>query len=372
MGQEQREKGVEAPLVSVVIPTHRRADLLLRRALPSALGQTLQELEVIVVVDGADPETLVGLATVRDARVRVVALRENVGGAEARNVGIRQARAEWVALLDDDDEWLPHKLERQLRLAQASSWPWPIVACGWIARHGGTDSPQPVRFPDPGEALGDYLLASKSYYVRDCSFMSTLILTRRELLLRVPFTPGLPKHQDTDWLLRAGQGSGVGVEFLPEIAAIWYFEEGREQMSRTRDWRWSLDWARAHWRANRMSNHAYAGFIVTHLAPYVRRQREWQAVWPLFRELLVARPRAFEVLRYLRVLALPLGLRQTLRQVLDQVFGPVRLPVRLTVDQGQPFPTGSQEALSPALIGEGQRPTPHPASADKNSNARGG
>ncbi|ABF44086.1 glycosyl transferase, family 2 (plasmid) [Deinococcus geothermalis DSM 11300] len=324
MGQEQREKGVEAPLVSVVIPTHRRADLLLRRALPSALGQTLQELEVIVVVDGADPETLAGLATVRDARVRVVALRENVGGAEARNVGIRQARAEWVALLDDDDEWLPHKLERQWEAARRSPHRFPVLACGWIVRRPEYDTLSPVRLLEPGERIGDYLIARKTLLTPECGLTSTLLFARRELLLRMPFTPGLPKHQDWDWLLRVDRLEGVGFEILPETSAITYYGDGRPQMSNTIDWRWSLAWGKDHYRQGRLTNKAYVAFVVSQLAVQAAREGASEARWLLLREILAARPRAFELLRYVLIWGVPLRVRQVLRGAVQRFSLPVR------------------------------------------------
>ncbi|MEW6422617.1 MAG: glycosyltransferase family 2 protein [Deinococcota bacterium] len=311
------------PLVSVVIPTHRRADLLLRRALPSALEQTLRDLEVIVVVDGADPETLAGLARVGDSRLRVVVLPQNVGGAEARNVGIRQARAEWVALLDDDDEWLPHKLERQWEAAHRSPHRFPVLACGWIVRRPEYDTFNPAGPLDPGEPIGDYLIARKTLLTPECGLTSTLLFAPRELL-RVPFTPGLPKHQDWDWLLRVDGLEGVGFEILPEASAITYYGEGRPQMSNTTDWRRSLAWGKDHHRQGRLTNKAYVAFVVTQLAVQAAREGASEACWLLLREILAARPRAFELLRYVLIWGVPLRLRQVLRAAVNRLSLPVR------------------------------------------------
>jgi len=71
-------------LVSVIIPTRNRPQLVLR-AVRSALNQTYPHLEVIVVVDGPDPATKEALETVVDGRLRVVALDQSVGGSDARN-----------------------------------------------------------------------------------------------------------------------------------------------------------------------------------------------------------------------------------------------------------------------------------------------
>ncbi len=102
------------PELSVVIPSRNRWPLL-RRAIASALGQTGVELEVIVVDDGSTDGSREQLEALDDPRVRV--LRQARGGvAAARNRGIAQAGAPWVALLDDDDLWAAGKSRRQLDL----------------------------------------------------------------------------------------------------------------------------------------------------------------------------------------------------------------------------------------------------------------
>jgi glycosyltransferase involved in cell wall biosynthesis len=92
-------------IVSAVIPTRGRPELL-RRAVRSALAQTLREIEVVVVIDGEDSVTRLAMKewAQQDARVHVVALDVSVGGSDARNRGVDAASGEWIAFLDDDDE----------------------------------------------------------------------------------------------------------------------------------------------------------------------------------------------------------------------------------------------------------------------------
>lgn len=82
------------PLISVIIPTHNRPELLLRRGLKSALAQRYPDLEVLVVMDGPDPATAAALTTVQDARLRPLTLPHNQGPSAARNHGIQHARGE--------------------------------------------------------------------------------------------------------------------------------------------------------------------------------------------------------------------------------------------------------------------------------------
>jgi glycosyltransferase involved in cell wall biosynthesis len=116
-------------LVSVVIPTWRRAELLLSRSLPSILGQTHTNLDVHVVGDGADQATTDAMATVMDPRVRYTNRSRQsypddpykawlTSGSEAINAGLDTALGDWVCWCGDDDEFMPTYVERLLAAAE--------------------------------------------------------------------------------------------------------------------------------------------------------------------------------------------------------------------------------------------------------------
>lgn len=103
------------PTVSIVIATYRR-DETLRRAISSAVGQTYPLVEVVVVDDNANEawnNTVRGILS-DFPQVRLIVNGENKGSAETRNIGIRASSGEYVTFLDDDDVYLPDKLEKQL------------------------------------------------------------------------------------------------------------------------------------------------------------------------------------------------------------------------------------------------------------------
>jgi glycosyltransferase involved in cell wall biosynthesis len=118
------------PLVSVIIPTHNRRQLL-AEAVNSCLAQTFSDLEVIVVDDGSTDGTgeLVRERYARDPRVRYIWQR-NSERAFARNCGILAAKGDFVAFLDSDDVWLPNKLEKQMPLFAADP-AVNLVHCGY-------------------------------------------------------------------------------------------------------------------------------------------------------------------------------------------------------------------------------------------------
>jgi glycosyltransferase involved in cell wall biosynthesis len=97
--------------VSVIIPTYNRGSLI-TDAVESVLGQQVPRVEIIVVDDGSNDNTLQTLAPYRD---RIIIVQTNHGGApHARNAGIKVATGRYVAFLDSDDRYLPHKLAMQL------------------------------------------------------------------------------------------------------------------------------------------------------------------------------------------------------------------------------------------------------------------
>lgn len=97
------------PFFSVVIPTFNRAELL-REAVQSVLDQTFGDFELIVVDDHSTDDTAQVIRSFSDPRLSFLSNYRGRGGAGTRNAGIFRARGEWVAFLDDDDTWHPHKL----------------------------------------------------------------------------------------------------------------------------------------------------------------------------------------------------------------------------------------------------------------------
>src|SRR5262245_46961170 len=107
------------PKVSVIIPTHNRADFL-RDAIFSVLNQTFQDFEIIVVDDASTDNTSEVIGAFNDERIRYLRHDTNKGGSAARNTGILNSQCDYIAFLDDDDQWLPEKLAKQVDTLIAS------------------------------------------------------------------------------------------------------------------------------------------------------------------------------------------------------------------------------------------------------------
>jgi glycosyltransferase involved in cell wall biosynthesis len=305
-----------APLVSVVIPTTARPELV-TRALRSVLEQTIEEIEVVVVVDGPDEPTHSALGAIADPRLRIVALPESGGAPNARNVGVTHARAPWTALLDDDDEWFPDKLAIQLDIAQSTSVPMPIVACRLVNRTPRAEFVMPRRLPATGESLSEYLTVRRGLFHGDGFIQTSTILAPTELLRRVPFTVGLRRQQELDWTLRAVRQDGVELVFAEEPLVLWHQDEDRQRISLESPWEEQLDWLRQS--RPLFTPRAYAAHLMSVVTSMAAPTRSIKVFRTLLRDARRnGRPGVIDYLTFVQIWLIPPDLRRRLR---DAVLG---------------------------------------------------
>ncbi|WP_205752195.1 glycosyltransferase family 2 protein [Cryptosporangium phraense] len=307
---------MRSPQVSVVIPTRNRPDLVVR-AVRSALEQTLRDLEVIVVVDGPDPSTREALALVRDSRLRTIELEESGGAQNARNVGAQRAAGEWTAFLDDDDEWLPEKLTRQLEAAEASPYELPVVACRLYLRTPRADTVLPRRLPREGEPPSEYLTVRRGLFHGEGFIQTSTIMAPTSLLRRVPFTLGVRRAQELDWSLRCLELPGSGLVYADQPLVIWYADENRKRVSSEAPWRQSIEWLKE--TRQRVTPRAYAALAMSVVASMAATSRSPRVFFGLLGEAIKhGRPGVIDFVTYFQVWLLPAGLRRVLR---DRAIG---------------------------------------------------
>lgn len=195
----------EAGLVSVIVPVFNGARYL-AESLDSAFAQDYPQIEVIVVDDGSTDETPEILARYRH-RARVIR-QPNQGAAVARNVALQAARGEYLAFLDADDRWLPHKLRTQVTYLQRHPQ-LDLVYSAWVVVNGADQRQteivesvpehEPSIDPDRSGWIYNALLL-------DCIVHTTTVVMRRRLLKTVGmFDPELRRGQDYDFWLRASR-----------------------------------------------------------------------------------------------------------------------------------------------------------------------
>ncbi|WP_028575166.1 glycosyltransferase family 2 protein [Desulfonatronovibrio hydrogenovorans] len=194
--------------VSVIIPTFNRAGFL-KKAVDSVLGQTLADLELIVVDDGSEDATRQVLNSFNDKRLRYY-YQENRGVSAARNLGLDKARGKYAAFLDSDDYWLPKKLELQTRFMAQSGFRISQTQEIWI-RNGTRVNPMARHRQPCGwifEKSLELCLISPSCVVMDMG------LVRQGYR----FDESLPACEDFDLWLKISSVCRVGL--LPEALTV--------------------------------------------------------------------------------------------------------------------------------------------------------
>jgi glycosyltransferase involved in cell wall biosynthesis len=265
--------------VSVVIPAHNREQML-ARALGSVLAQSPAPEEIVVVDDASSDGTA---AVAEEMGARVIRHDRNRGEGAARNSGIEAATQPWVALLDSDDEWLPHHLGRLWAAREAH-----VLVASSCLRCG--DDPAADRFHGAARGRPLTLTSPAQIVFPENPVPASAVMIRREVALASGGYGDQRHCADFDLLLRClERGTGV---VLPDVGAIYHVHaqqvsQQREQMKAShtriacsyaqRDWfdsrqvrRWQAAVAWDMWRAEGGLRRAAALARPRHLPPLVR------------------------------------------------------------------------------------------------------
>jgi glycosyltransferase involved in cell wall biosynthesis len=183
------------PAVSVVLPTYNRADTL-KRSIQSVLSQSFTDFELIVVDDASRDESAEVVASFDDSRIKYVRNEFNLGGAGARNVGIRNARANLIAFQDSDDEWLPIKLERCLEELNKDDSLLGVYSAYWQIMGRNARYLPMICPPDWGEDMTEALLWG--------NFVGTptAVVYKDALNKCGGFDQKMPRYQDWELFIR--------------------------------------------------------------------------------------------------------------------------------------------------------------------------
>lgn len=192
--------------ISVILPTQNRAEML-PRSVKSVLSQTYKNLELTIVDDGSTDNTDEVIASFQDPRIRTIRHRKARGASAARNTGIANSKGEFVAFLDDDDEWLPMKLEKQERLLTQAPKTVGLIYC-WMDYFKGN------------RLVGEHHPELRGHVFPQVLDRQRLggcptLLVRREVLHEVGgFDESLPRGNDGDFIRRVCRC--YEVDYVPE------------------------------------------------------------------------------------------------------------------------------------------------------------
>lgn len=202
--------------VSVIIPTYNRSELL-KKAIESLENQSHQNFEIIIIDDCSTDDTAEVVRGMDDERIIYLRHDTNKGGSEARNTGIKQATGSFIGFLDSDDQWLPDKLERQLKQFEGQ----PDVGVVYTGVQVVDEHNQPTRKIVPaykGEIL-------PKLFESNCIDTTSSVLVKREVLDQVQgFDASLPSCQDWDLYIRLAQVTKF--DFVKESLVLFYHHSG--------------------------------------------------------------------------------------------------------------------------------------------------
>lgn len=207
---------------SVIIPLYNKAPHI-RRTLESVLAQTHQDFEVIVVDDGSTDGGGEIVAEIHDQRIHLVR-QENAGAAAARNKGIEEARFEYIAFLDADDEWLPHHLETMADLIKV------YPECGmYLTSYIEISNRKMLKFKKPlRKPVGWHCKMNFDDYldlvIKDNTFSTNTVCIPKSAFKYVGnFDLDISRGQDIDMWLRVA--ANFPVAFLNKKTAIYNLEQ---------------------------------------------------------------------------------------------------------------------------------------------------
>ncbi|MEO8423495.1 MAG: glycosyltransferase family A protein [Actinomycetota bacterium] len=202
------------PSVSVVVPTRQRMELL-RRALISIAGQRYAgSIEIVVVFDQEEPVDP-GVEMGERRSIRLMSNERIAGLAGARNTGILAATGDFIAYCDDDDEWLPDKLRRQIEAALTPPLPEVVVTGATIMYEDRTID----RVPEHDVDLSQ-LLRSRVQEIHP----SSILVERAAMQAIGVVDEAMPGSygEDYEWLLRAARRAPIRVVPAPLVKVYWH------------------------------------------------------------------------------------------------------------------------------------------------------
>ncbi|MEO0825890.1 MAG: glycosyltransferase [Cyanobacteria bacterium J06639_16] len=274
---------MSAPLLSIIIPTYNRPELL-SRAVNSALSQTVTDIEVIVVDDNSTP----AVTLPPQERLRVVRITPNQGGSAARNQGAKAAQSRWITYLDDDDELMPDMVEKAMAAISKipQDLPSPVAVLFGLA----VVNPQgqvltthlPPTLPRGSHFCLEEIRPDQSFYSKQ-----TLVVEREVLLGMGGFDPSFTSRVHTELFLR-----------LNSVCSLWGIPEVTYRLSTHGGTRVSSNSQRRQQNFERLltkhhalfANHSskkFADFVFNHADMVQRSGQYWLAAKALGHALII-------------------------------------------------------------------------------------
>ncbi|MCK5112372.1 MAG: glycosyltransferase family 2 protein [Thermoplasmatales archaeon] len=200
--------------VSVIIPTYNRPDFL-KKAIKTVLNQTYKNLEILVIDDASTADNQKIINNFNDNRIIYFKNKTRRGASYSRNVGIKNAKGKFIAFLDDDDEWMPEKIEKQVESMEKHK-DVALAICYSLDKRFGHE-----RVNKPPEIISHELIL-KSF---NLSSTSSYLVRKDAIDEAGGFDILLPSAQEYDLAIRLSKHHKICC--IPEILMVQHSTEGQ-------------------------------------------------------------------------------------------------------------------------------------------------
>jgi len=262
--------------IAVIIPTVGRKELY--RSVASVLSQTRKPDEIIVCAD-----TVKELDLPASSLIKVLRVGPGAGGNRARNAGAKAANSEVIALLDDDDYWLPTYLEKMLSKLneEPRSRPW-LLSCRVL---NSAKQVYPRRVISAGDELITYLTALKGGVTGKGALMTPTLIFPRSMILEVPWDEHLKFHQDMTWIV-ALKKRFPDLEVIQSSSPLVVIADTPGSVSKSIPLAQSVDWAKNTLLESGLpgAKLAFGDFLLSRYpARAALSRREWRCAYEVFK-----------------------------------------------------------------------------------------
>lgn len=216
---------MDKPFFTVVIPTYNRA-LLLKRAVNSVINQSFHDFEILVIDDYSTDETMKTVISISDHRIKYILNNRSKGACGARNTGIFDAKGEWVAFLDDDDEWYPDKLKFQYDKISTMESTFGMVCTDYTIIKGANSKPLIIE-NRPSGWIKERLLYGYTIGCLSSTAVNSSILKKIN-----GFDENFPSNQDWDLWLRISEKCKV--TYVPKTLVKMYQEIRKDRIGQNK------------------------------------------------------------------------------------------------------------------------------------------
>lgn len=311
---------MESISIAVVIPTVGRDSVL--KAIESVLKQTFPIKEIILCYDGDafdifEKKILGHFSEIN--HIKIINCGPFNGGNNARQTGIENSNSTYIALLDDDDEWLDchtHEFVQNIKSAMIQS-DFIFYSSGVIlVQNGFSIGERPIRMKMDNESFSEYIFVKKSFNWEHGFIQSSIMIFSKSLVEAIPFDKSLRFHQDIDWILKL-QRSNINYIYIQNPRKTVMYHSTADSVSKKINADESSTWALRAFDPR--DKRPLGDFLLTQTFRFAKNNGSYIQTWKVFLGgIKFGCPSIYAVALSLSALLLPQSIKKLIKKILKK------------------------------------------------------